>query len=52
MDHNIDSSDWINKKATTNPINKKDKCFECAIAVTLNHAEIKNDLQRITKIKP
>ena len=31
---------------------KKDKCFECAVAVTLNHAESKNNLQRITKIKP
>ena len=50
----IDSPDWIkNKKATINPINKKDnKCFPYAIAVTLNHDEIKKDLQRITKVKP
>ena len=50
----IDSPDWIkNKKATINPINKKDnKCFPYAITVTLNHEEIKKDLQRITKIKP
>ena len=53
----IDSPDWIkNKKATINPINKKDekkiKCFQYAITVTLNHEEIKKDLQRITKVKP
>ena len=49
----IDSPDWIkNKKATINPINKKDnKCFQYAITVTLNHEKIKKDLQRITKIK-
>ena len=50
----IDSPEWIkNKKATINPINKKDnKCFQYAVAVTLNHEEIKNDPQDITKIKP
>ena len=39
----IDSSDWIqNMKATTNPINKKDKeCFQYAVTVTLNFDEIK-----------
>ena len=48
----IDSCDWIkNKKATTNPINKKDKCFQYAVTVMLNHEEIKKDLQRIIKIK-
>ena len=42
-----------NKKATINPINKKDdKRFQYAITVALNHEEIKKDLQRITKIKP
>ena len=35
----IDSPDWIkSKKATTNPINKKDnKCFQYAVTVALNH---------------
>ena len=48
----IDSTDWI-KKATINPINKKDnKCFQYAVTVALNHEEIKKDPQRITKIKP
>ena len=34
-----DSPDWIkNKKATTNPTNKKDnKCFQCTATVTLNY---------------
>ena len=50
----IDSPNWIkNKKAATNPINKKDnKCFQYPVAVTINHEEIKNDPKRITKIKP
>ena len=50
----IDSPDWIkNKKATINPINKKDnKCFQYAVTVALNYEEIKKDPQRITKIKP
>ena len=35
------SPDWItNKKATINPINKKDsKCFQLAVTVALNHEE-------------
>ena len=50
----IDSPVWIkNKKATINPINKKDnKCFQYAIRVALNYEEIKKDPQRVTKIKP
>ena len=37
----IDSLDWIkSKKATINPINKKDnKCFQYAVAVALNYEE-------------
>ena len=35
-----DSPDWIkNKKTTTNPINKKDKCFQYPITISLNHEE-------------
>ena len=50
----INSPDWIkNKKATINPINKRyNKWFKQAVTVALNYKEIKNDLQRITKIKP
>ena len=33
-----------------NPITKKDKCFQYAVTVALNHEEIKNDLQELTKI--
>ena len=49
----INSPDWIkNKKAAINSINKKDKkCFQYAVTVALNHEEIKEDLQRITKLK-
>ena len=47
-----DSPDWI-KRATINPINKKDnKCFQCVIIVALNYEKIKKYPQRITKIKP
>ena len=49
----IDSHDWIkNKNAIINPINKKVKCFQYTLTVTLNHEEIKKDPQGITKIKP
>ena len=35
----VDSPDWIkNKKATINPINKKDnKCFQYVVTVALNY---------------
>ena len=47
----IDSLDWIKEKAAINQINEKfDKCFP--MFFMLNHKEIKNDLQRLTKIKP
>ena len=40
------------KQAPINPINKKDnKCFQYAVAVALDHEEIKKDPQRITIIK-
>ena len=50
----IDSPGWIkNKKATINPINKKDnKCFQYTVTVVLNYEKIKKDNQRIIKIKP
>ena len=50
----IDSPDWIqNKKATINPINKKDyKCFQYAVTVELNYEEIEKDPRRLTKTKP
>ena len=49
----IDSRKWLkNKKATINPKNNDDKCLEYAITVALNHQNIKNNPERITKIKP
>ena len=47
----IKSPDWIkDKKATRNPINKKDKkCFQYTVTVTLNHEAIKKDQQRLIK---
>ena len=50
----INFPDWIkNKKLTIDPINKKDnKCFQYGVTVALNHEGIKEDPQRITKIKP
>ena len=50
----IDSPKWLkNKKATINPQNKKDdKCFQDALTVALNHEQIKNNPERISKIKP
>ena len=49
----INSPDRIkNKKATINPMNKKDnKCLQYAVTVALNYEEIKKDLQGIIKIK-
>ena len=49
----IDSPEWLkNKKATINPKNNDDKCFQYAVTVALNYEQIKKDPQRITKIKP
>ena len=49
----VDSPDWIrDKKATINPINKKDnECFQYAITVASNYEEIGKHAERITKIK-
>ena len=44
----IDSPKWLkNKKATINPKNNDDKCFQYARAVALNHEQIKNHSERI-----
>ena len=49
---NIDSPKWLNnKKPTINPKNNYDKCFQCTITIALNHQNIKNNPERITKIK-
>ena len=49
----IDSPEWLrNKKATLNPKNNDDKCFQYAVTAALNYQSIKKDPQRISKIKP
>ena len=49
----IESPEWLkNKKATINPKNSDNNCFQYAITIALNHQSIKKDPQRISKIKP
>ena len=49
----IDSPKWLeNKKATINPKNIDDKCFQYALTVALNYEQIKDHPERISKIKP
>ena len=49
----IESLDWIkNKKCTINPENKDNKCFHYSITISLYHKEIKNNPERISKMKP
>ena len=44
----IDYPEWLkSKKATINPKNNDDKCFQYALTVALNYEQIKKDLQRI-----
>ena len=46
----IDSLEWLkNKKATINPKNNDDKCFQYAL--TVNYKQIKNHPERISNIK-
>ena len=47
----IESPDWMkSKKATINPKNKDDKCFQYAPTVALNYKEIKSNLERDSNI--
>ena len=49
----IDSPKWLKiKKATINPKNNDDKCFQYALTVVFNYEQIKKDPQGISKIKP
>ena len=49
----IDSPKWLkNKKATINPKNNDDKCFQYALTVALNYEQIRINTQRISKMKP
>ena len=48
----IKSTEWIlNKRTTTNPKNKDNKCFQYSITVALNHQNIENQPERISNIK-
>ena len=43
----IDSREWLkNKKATINPKNNDDKCFQYALTLALNCGQIKKNPQR------
>ena len=49
----IDSPKWLkDEKATINPKNNDDKCFQYALAVALNYEQIKSHPGRIQNIKP
>ena len=49
----IKSPEWIlNKRATINPKNKNNKCFQYSETAALNHQNIENHPERISNIKP
>ena len=49
----IKSPEWIlSKRATINPKNKDNKCFQHSITVALNNQEIGNNPERISNNKP
>ena len=49
----IDSPKWLkNKKATINPKNNDDKCFQYALTAALNYKNIKIHPERISNLKP
>ena len=48
-----DSPDLIKKKkATINPKNADDKCFQYAATFALNYEEIKGNPEKVSNIKP
>ena len=49
----IDSLEWLkNQTATINPKHSDGKFFQYALTVALNYQNIKNNSERISKIKP
>ena len=49
----IDSPKWLkDKKATINPKNNDDRCFQYALTVALHYEKIKSHPEIISKIKP
>ena len=48
----IKSPEWLeHKRATINPQNRNDSCFQYAITVALNHQNIENHPERISNIE-
>ena len=48
----IDSPEWLkNKKATINPKNNDDNCFQYALTAALNYQNIKSNLERASNFK-
>ena len=44
----IDSADWIKKKkATINPKNTDDKCFQYVVTIALNYEETESHPERV-----
>ena len=53
MDHKYRFPKWLkNKKATINPKNNDDKCFQYAVTVALNYQKINNHPEKIFNITP
>ena len=49
----MNSPDFIKKiKATTNPKNNDDNCFQYVLNVTLNYGEIKRNSERVSNTVP
>ena len=47
------SPEWVlNERATINPKNKDNKCFQYSITVALNHQNIENHPERILNTEP
>ena len=47
------SLEWVlNKRATINPKNGYNKCFQYSITVALHHQDIENHPERIANIEP
>ena len=47
----IGSPKWLkNKKATINPKNNDDKCFQYAVTAILYYQNIKSNLEKISKV--
>ena len=49
----VESAEWLkNKRATINPKNDHDNCFQYVVTVALNHENIEIHPERISNIEP